>query len=316
MRKELRPNTWFEAINDCQQQGLGYVLVTVLMSAGSTPREAGCKMVVSGDDQFDTIGGGHLEYEAVNTARELLAHNIQTQKMVSYPLSSRLGQCCGGAVKVLYEVHINHNQHVAIFGAGHVAQALVPMLAQLPMQISWIDSRDNFFNGAQSRVPESTLELANVMAITNDDPLEELTQLPNSTWVIVLTHNHQLDYELIEAALKQSSFSFIGMIGSQTKAKRFTTKLAHRGFSEQQIARLTSPIGDLTIPGKRPVEVSVSICAQLIKLLHTAQPVAETYSVKSNGSKINDKQLVRAAKLQSESAQHILSSLDSKQKGN
>jgi xanthine dehydrogenase accessory factor len=295
----MRPTTWYEALNQCQQQGLGYVLITVLMSAGSAPREAGCKMLVTGDEQFDTIGGGHLEFAAVDAARELLAENRQAQKTVSYPLSSSLGQCCGGAVKILYEAHVDHSQHVAIFGAGHVAQSLVPMLAQLPVQIRWIDSRENFFNDASdttsfdttsfdtmlaagaasisvpssksaARVPRSILALSNVTAITNDDPIQELAALPNNTWVIILTHNHQLDYELVESALKHPSLGFIGMIGSQTKAKRFVTKLEHRGFDAVQRAKLTSPIGDLSIPGKRPVEVSVSVCAQLIKLLHAS----------------------------------------------
>jgi xanthine dehydrogenase accessory factor len=261
----MRPTTWYEALNQCQQKGLGYVLITVLMSAGSTPRESGCKMVVTGDEQFDTIGGGHLEFAAVKTARELLVEGEQTQKVISYPLSSSLGQCCGGAVKLLFEAHVNHSQHLAVFGAGHVAQALVPMLAQLPVQISWIDSRENFFN----RVSDSTLALSNVKTITSDDPSQEISALPSKTWIIILTHNHQLDYELVECGLKHGSLGFIGMIGSETKAKRFHTRLEHRGFDAAQRAKLCSPVGDLSIPGKRPIEVSVSICAQLIKLLHT-----------------------------------------------
>ncbi len=268
----MRPSTWYEAIHECQLQGRGYVLITVLMSAGSVPREAGCKMVVTDDAQFDTIGGGHLEYAVVAQARKWLAENKQVHKTVSYPLSSSLGQCCGGAVKVLYEVHVKHNQHIAVFGAGHVAQSLVPMLAQLPVQISWIDSRENFFgesaNGMLSKVANATLNLSNVKTLTNDDPTQELAELPDNTWIIILTHNHQLDYELVEKALKYETLGFIGMIGSKTKAQRFLTKLEHRGFNALQRARLVSPIGDLSVPGKRPIEVSVSICAQLIKLLH------------------------------------------------
>lgn len=304
----MRATTWYEALNDCQQKGRSYVLVTVLLSAGSTPREAGCKMLVTGEEQFDTIGGGHLEHEAIQTARELLVENQQAQKIVSYPLSSSLGQCCGGAVKILYEVHVEHHQHLAIFGAGHVAQSLVPMLAQLPVQISWIDSRDNFFNGNLKRVPESILALSNVKAITNDEPTQELEKLPDNAWVIILTHNHQLDYELIETALKHGSLGFIGMIGSETKAKRFITKLEHRGFSRKQIEQVTSPIGDLSIPGKRPVEVSVSICAQLIKLQHAKKQLANqvnadvlenksrTSTVKNNMKTTVSNELLKGAK--------------------
>lgn len=260
----MRVSTWYEALYKCQQQGQGYVLITVVMSAGSAPREAGCKMLITDDQQFDTIGGGHLEFEATRHARELLAKNEQSQTLVSYPLSSSLGQCCGGAVKILYEVHVNHHQHIAVFGAGHVAQSLVPMLAQLPVQISWVDGRERFFED----LPLHMVNLSNVKAIDNDDPCQVLEALPDNTWVVILTHNHQLDYDLVEAALKHPSIDFVGMIGSQTKAKRFRTKLAHRGFTPEQIAQLISPIGDTSIPGKRPVEVSVSVCAQLIKRLH------------------------------------------------
>lgn len=280
----MRASTWYEAVYQCQQQGRAYVIVTVLTSAGSTPREAGCKMVVSGDAQFDSIGGGHLEFTAVASARDLLAANKQAQKTVSYPLSSRLGQCCGGAVKVLYEVHVKHNQHIAVFGAGHVAQSLVPMLAQLPVKIHWIDSREHFFddivNAKVTTFSTNTFDPrvtpSNVRTEVNDEPRQVLAELPRNTWLVILTHNHQLDYELVESALKLGSFGYIGMIGSVTKAQRFLKKLEHRGFSASQRARLISPIGDLSIPGKRPIEVSVSICAQLIKLLHRSSVSAQT----------------------------------------
>lgn len=272
----MLPTTWFEALYTCQQQGQSYVLITVLQSAGSTPRESGCKMVVTVDSQFDTIGGGHLEFEAINTARKLLVANQQTQELVSYPLASKLGQCCGGAVKLLFEAQVSHYQQVAIFGAGHVANALVPLLAQLPLQILWADSREGIFQNIA--VPQ------NVNCIVNDDLTEEIEHLPVGSWVVILTHNHQLDYELVEASLQHQELDFIGMIGSDTKAKRFRARLAHKGFTSAQIERLTSPIGDLAIPGKRPIEVSVSISAQLIRLLH--KPVTDDHTSISDTKKL------------------------------
>jgi xanthine dehydrogenase accessory factor len=256
----MKVNTWFEALNKCHTQGESYVLITVITTAGSTPREAGCKMVVTGAEQFDTIGGGHLEFDALNKAREYLLEGKQDQHIVSYPLSSKLGQCCGGAVKVLFEVYVNHYQHIAVFGAGHVAASLVPILAQLPVQISWIDSRCELFT--HNNPPQ------NLNCIVSDEPADEIASLPLNTWVIILTHNHQLDYTLVEACLKRGNIPFIGMIGSNTKAKRFCTRLKHRGFSAEQIKLLISPIGNNDIPGKRPVEVAVSISAQIIQKLH------------------------------------------------
>jgi xanthine dehydrogenase accessory factor len=256
----MRVNTWFEALNNCHTQGLSYVLITVITTAGSTPREAGSKMIVTGDQQFDTIGGGHLEFDVVNRARTFLIEGKQDQHIASYPLSSKLGQCCGGAVKVLFEVYVNHHQRIAIFGAGHVANALVPIVSQLPLQIDWIDSRAGLFLAKQLS--------QNVNCIVSEQPVDEIASLPSNTWVVILTHNHQLDYDLVEACLKHAKTSFIGMIGSDTKAKRFRSRLEHRGFTAAQIQTLTSPIGERLIPGKHPIEVAVSISAQLIQKLH------------------------------------------------
>ena len=259
----MKASTWFDALHHCQSQGQSYVIITVLTAAGSTPRESGCKMIVTGDSQFDTIGGGHLEYQCVKQARDYLLEGKQTQHIESFPLSAKLGQCCGGAVKVLFEVQVHHAQHLAVFGMGHVAQALVPILAQLPLQIRWVDERPPMF--ASEGLP------SNVSLFSDEDSVAEMDALPDNCWAIILTHNHQLDYELVEHGLKHGQLGYLGMIGSDTKAERFRLRLQNRGFSEQQIASLTSPIGNLDIPGKRPVEVAVSIAAQIIKQLNDGE---------------------------------------------
>lgn len=256
----MRPIKWYDALHQCQHQGKSYVLVTVLNVAGSTPRDSGSKMLITDDSQYDTIGGGHLEFVATQQAREMLIAGEQRQTIESFPLSSKVGQCCGGAMKLLFEVQANHGQHLTIFGAGHVAQALVPILSQLPIQIRWVDDRTSLFDPAL--VPN------NVDYCTEEDPIAEMASLGQGAWAVILTHNHQLDYELVETALKLGQLSFLGMIGSDTKAARFRTRLESRGFSQQQINQLVSPIGELNIAGKRPIEVAVSISAQLINRLN------------------------------------------------
>ena len=259
MTASFRANRWYEGIAECQQQNEGYVLVTVVGTAGSTPRDSGSKMVVTASHTIDTIGGGHLEFDAISRARAYLAKGETRTELHSYPLSSALGQCCGGAVKVLFDVCNLHQQQVAIFGAGHVAKALVPILAQLPVRIAWIDSREDLFPDA---LP------ANVQKIVEDAPESEVRHLDENSWLIILTHDHQLDYRITEQALKHPSLPFVGLIGSDTKAKRFITKLTHRGFDEHALARLVTPIGNRDIPGKQPIEVAVSISAQIIARLH------------------------------------------------
>ena len=217
-------------------------------------------MNLTGAETFDTIGGGHLEYAVTKTAREYLATGESVTSITDYPLSGKLGQCCGGAVQVLYEVFCDHVQHLAVFGAGHVAQALVPVLAQLPLQIHWIDSRTDLLEAAV--VP------ANVRRIVDEEPEYVCDTLPENSWIIVLTHNHQLDFAIVEKALQADHFPFVGMIGSDTKARRFMTRLTRKGYTEDQRNRFISPVGDTRIPGKRPVEVAISISAQVVQRLH------------------------------------------------
>ncbi|MBQ4828234.1 xanthine dehydrogenase accessory protein XdhC [Alteromonas sp. MMG017] len=290
----MKASTWYEAVAQCQQDGAPYVIVTVISIAGSTPREAGSKMVVTDAQSIDTIGGGHLEFDAIKTARGMLssganagasggrsenhAYNNANTEIRSYPLSSKLGQCCGGAVKVLFEVCNRHAQHIAIFGAGHVAKALVPILAQLPVRISWIDNREDLFSDP---LP------ANVKKVVEEAPETEVRGLEENTWLIILTHDHQLDYRITEQALKYPALPFVGLIGSQTKAKRFITKLEHRGFNESDLARLATPIGDTSIPGKRPIEVAVSIASQIIQRLHASENNDQNTAITNAATSMN-----------------------------
>jgi xanthine dehydrogenase accessory factor len=287
----LPTNTWFDALHQCQQQGKSYVLVTLLATAGSTPRNAGSKMLVCDDSSFDTIGGGHLEFEVIKQARNLLLDNVTTQKVEHYPLSSKLGQCCGGATNVLFEVFTGHSQHIAIYGAGHVSQALVPILAQLPLQISWIDNRQNMLDEIAQQVLPS-----NVKLVFSEQPDETIATLPAGSWVMIMTHNHQLDFALVETSLKRVELDFVGMIGSDTKARRFRTRLEHKNYQPEVIQRLVSPVGLLTIPGKRPIEVAVSMAAQLIQLL---EPENETQAQKKQAWRDN-KQLIQSLVKQGE----------------
>lgn len=246
---------WAEALADLQRRGEAYVLVTLIGTRGSTPRESGTKMVVVAEHSFDTIGGGHLEFKAIARARELLCGDQDGQHLEQYALGASLGQCCGGQVSILFEHFAARGQRLLVFGAGHVAKALLPILAELPFRIRWIDSREEQF---PAELPEG------VEISVNDDPLSELEQAPPESRVLVLTHNHQLDYELTEAALRRGDVAYLGVIGSETKARRFRQRLEHRGFTPVQIEQFICPVGLAEVSGKRPMEVAVSISAQLI----------------------------------------------------
>ncbi|MEH6388410.1 MAG: xanthine dehydrogenase accessory protein XdhC [Pseudomonas profundi] len=266
---------WYQAVADCEARGEPYVLVTVLGVAGSVPREPASKMVITGEHSYDTIGGGHLEFQIMARAREqLAAHRYETQ-LQHFPLGASLGQCCGGSVSVLLEGQPGSEARLVVFGAGHVGRALMTILGQLPWQVVWVDSRADAF-------PEAATLPANVREHLTDDPVGDAKALCAGSHVLILTHNHQLDYDLCRALLDAGDATSIGLIGSQTKAERFRLRLEHRGHTAAQIASIRCPVGRSDVPGKRPMEVAVSICAELLSLAATDQPKARRRGVKWN----------------------------------
>jgi xanthine dehydrogenase accessory factor len=121
---------WLHALVELENNGEPSVLVTVVTARGSTPREAGCKMVVTRETQYDTIGGGNLEFTCVDTARKML-EGTQGPVLRDFPLGPELGQCCGGHVSVMFEPLRPALTHIALFGAGHIGRALVGLLGGL-----------------------------------------------------------------------------------------------------------------------------------------------------------------------------------------
>ncbi|AYC32601.1 xanthine dehydrogenase accessory protein XdhC [Pseudomonas cavernae] len=247
--------SWISALADLQQRGEPCVLVTIIEERGSTPRNAGSKMVVTAERLFETIGGGHLEYKALEIAREILASRSQDTRLERFSLGASLGQCCGGATVLLFEPMGQPQAQIAVFGAGHVGRALVPLLASLPCKVRWIDSRENEF-------PEQLP--AGVEKVVNDEVVDEVDNMPAGSYFIVMTHNHQLDLELTAAILKRNDFAYYGLIGSRTKRVKFEHRLHERGFAPETVQRMRCPMGLAEVKGKLPVEIAVSIAGEVI----------------------------------------------------
>ncbi|WP_339460392.1 xanthine dehydrogenase accessory protein XdhC [Pseudomonas sp. EA_105y_Pfl2_R69] len=253
--------SWISALADLQQQGQPCVLVTIIEERGSTPRNAGSKMVVTTDRIFETIGGGHLEYKAMALAREMLQSRSQDTRLERFSLGASLGQCCGGATVLLFEPMGQPQAQIAVFGAGHVGRALVPLLASLPCKVRWIDSRENEF---PEQIP------AGAEKIVNEEVVDEVENMPPGSYYIVMTHNHQLDLELTAAILKRGDFAYYGLIGSQTKRVKFEHRLRERGFDEALMARMRCPMGLAEVKGKLPIEIAVSIAGEVIATYNAA----------------------------------------------
>lgn len=279
--------------------GHSVVLVLVKEAKGSVPRGVGAGLVVLQDGSFHgTIGGGALEWEALRLA---VSFSVQSKgfEQRKIPLGPNLGQCCGGSVtltfelwsadrlpeaKILAKAEMSGEFHtkswkeaeqvcrevrpldfdetfgqrripVAVFGAGHVGKALVLALALAPTRVSWIDSRAEIFPPI---MPDSISKHAPAR------PSDLLADMDRETAIIILTHSHSQDLEIVDSALK-NGFSFVGVIGSQTKRARFESLLKKSGMSEELATSFQCPIGIDGIFGKDPGIIAASVTAQILR---------------------------------------------------
>lgn len=248
---------WNRAAYQLSKQGQAYVLLTLVGVSGSTPRNSGTKMVISKDETFDTIGGGHLEHKCIKHAQKMLLSGKNGQHLEHFQLGTNLGQCCGGNASVLFECFAAVGVNIMLFGAGHVGKALLPILTQLPCQITWVDSRETQF-------PDNVDSYHNVHQVISEEPMLEVASMPENSYFVVMTHNHQMDFDISQAILKRGDFSYLGLIASDTKWRRFQQRYKHRDIDPQQVSRMNCPIGLEQIGGKLPMEVAVSVAAEII----------------------------------------------------
>jgi xanthine dehydrogenase accessory factor len=261
---------WPNALAQLLKEGRSAVLVSIIETRGSSPREQGAKMVVAKQQIFDTIGGGELEFRASNIAYDMLSSAESAVQFVDFPLGPELNQCCGGNVKLMFECFPSSNFHIQLYGAGHVARAMVNLFGELDCTVRWIDERTDEF---PQEVPD------NITSVITDAFAVEVEAAPSSSWHLILTHSHSLDLEICDAVLSRADFSYCGLIGSKSKGTRFRKRLTERGFSKTELSRLNSPIGLPGMDGKRPMEIAISVVADLIQR-HQQQQSITTHHIK------------------------------------
>lgn len=247
-------------------------LVTLSRVQGSSPREEGAQMLVTRSGFIGSIGGGTLEWQAMAEAQSLLSRGNDGAGCCTvrqYSLGPDLGQCCGGRVTVTTRLIMNPDnleaaltpepapRHILLFGAGHVGKALILLLAQSPFGVTWIDPRPQ---AHPAHVP------ANVTIYNHQDVLQPLHAAPHASLVIAMSHSHQLDFAVTDAALRNPGIARTLLIGSQTKRARFVSRLKSAGHTEDALARLVCPIGDGSLSGKTPYAVALSTAHQLLAL--------------------------------------------------
>lgn len=249
------------------------ILVVVAEVKGSVPRETGAWMAVFRHGCMGTIGGGHLEWDAEQQARQLLQDMPTASLKQRFALGPTLGQCCGGVaclqflavhrqdIPMLRSCWQQARLPVTLFGAGHVGRALVQALAPLPYQVLWVDSRDSVF---PDQLP------LRVQAEHSHPVQQAVPHLPEGSHVLIMSFSHAEDLAIVAACLERQRLShdlrFIGLIGSRTKWATFRHRLSARGYTEDELDQVTCPIGLPGLAGKEPAVIAASVVAQLLML--------------------------------------------------
>ncbi|WP_457938943.1 xanthine dehydrogenase accessory protein XdhC [Mesorhizobium sp. 10J20-29] len=252
-------------------------LVEVASVRGSAPRDAGAWMLVSPDRIFGTIGGGQLEFMAIDKAREMLASSgdrpAAETLSLDVPLGPEIGQCCGGRVEVSIRMADESARvelvaaagagdasrpHVYLFGGGHVGRALASALDLLPLNTVVVETRADALEDMPDGV-ETRLTAV---------PEEMVRNAPASSAFVVLTHDHALDFLIVAAALGRADAAYVGMIGSKTKKATFRNwYFREAGGNEADFARLVSPIGGDRVADKRPAVIAALAAAEILTAL-------------------------------------------------
>lgn len=249
-----------------------FVLASLDVVAGSSPRDQGTWMLVSRKRIFRTIGGGQLEKLAIDRARKLIAEDSMDPVHLTVPLGPEIGQCCGGSVVVslrllagadIDQLATELEQELAglpsvyVFGAGHFGNALCEALCLLPVHPVLVDSRHAELQAAPPGVDTRLAALPET--IVRD-------ALPDSAFVIA-THDHSLDFLIAREALARGDAAYVGMIGSKTKLGSFRNWIRRDAGEATVTDRLVCPIGGSTLRDKRPEVIAALVAAELVQYL-------------------------------------------------
>ncbi len=234
-----------------------FVVATVVDTQGSTPGQLGFRMLVFADRTEGTVGGGALEMTVGEAAREILLKR-QSAQLRSFNLAE-LNMSCGGQASIFFEPCFR-KPPLWIFGAGHVARALAPMVAAVGFHLTVVDNRPGF---ATAEYFPSGAEL-----LTEDYPLAS-SRMPVNAYAVIVTHGHAHDEEILNAlSAVKPPLPYIGMIGSKRKVGQILKKMEQSGLED--LNNIYTPIG-LKLGGDSAEEIALAIAAEILGVYHRVQ---------------------------------------------
>lgn len=249
--------SFYNEFNELLFSNVPFVMVTLVDAIGSSPQNAGSRMLVTHDGLYaGTIGGGKLEFKALSIAKSLLENAAQTTAFAEWNLKNDVGMSCGGIVRLHFEAFHTKTWKIAIFGAGHVAGALIPLLLSLDCQVHCIDQRKMWLE----KLPSS-----HKLSITHTEDMASVVKhLDPDTFVLLMTMGHGTDLPILLEILKTRTFPYLGVIGSKAKKARLKKDIEEAVLPESCKEAFYCPIG-LDFGNNHPHEIAISIAAQLLQ---------------------------------------------------
>jgi xanthine dehydrogenase accessory factor len=250
--------TFFEALNDLMAAEVPLVTVVVVDTVGSVPQDRGAKMIVTAEGlHFGTVGGGKVETKAIADAQRMIRGEIaENTRFVQWNLAKDVGMTCGGIVKLYFEAHNAGRWRIVVFGAGHVANALITLLVHFDCHITCIDPRPEWL----ARLPQSP----KLTIIESSDMPSLVRTIPDDAFVVLMTMGHTTDKPILLEILRTRHFPYVGVIGSDAKANILKREIAEEGLPPEAQKAFHCPIG-IEIGTNHPYEIALSVIAQLIQ---------------------------------------------------
>jgi xanthine dehydrogenase accessory factor len=253
----------FSDAAELEKEGRSFVVVTLLSSRGHAPQDPGAKMLVTLEGlHAGTVGGGKVEAKALLLAQEFLRAGEMLPQTRTWNLQHDVGMTCGGEVTYLFETFLFHSWEICLFGAGHVSQALVPLLLTLKCRLTCIDSRAEWLE----RLPAESARFRKICSV----PMESVFDSRDLDWIrspetffVMVTMGHSTDFPILKKLLGCFEPAYYGVIGSPVKAIKIRNELRSLGFAEPLIEKLRCPLGQ-SIGSNDPAEIAISIAAELL----------------------------------------------------
>lgn len=272
---------YYQLIDAFMKRREAFVQVTLVDAVLSVPQEVGAKMLVTANGlAFGTVGGGRLEAAALRYAQEMLRGERQVHhQLLHWNLKNDIGMTCGGNASLFFDAHFHDRWRIAVFGAGHVAQALVKVLSTLDCHVTCVDPREEWL----AKLPQ----VSNVELRCMTTPADLVTTLPSDTYIVSMTQGHAYDLPILERILRERVPPFIGVIGSDAKAVVLRRDLIKLGIERRRVESIYCPIG-LAIGSRDPSEIAISIVAQLLQVRDQLAKDCSRSSSKVSGTKATE----------------------------